>query len=188
MIARSGLRRRNRTGAEGHGPSCDAVLRPVAPGDRKRKKDPAGERCSEPVREPELCIGFEQRRRRPAQPGCDDHRPRDVAAASEDDVGAPPAEDREARRGSAGSDRERPREREPGPARKPGALEGVELVTGLRDEPCLDAIPRPGEAHLDAALPQRLCDCECGQHVPRRSPGRDHAPELSLLRHDRPRC
>ena len=38
-------------------------------------------------------VGLGQRCRNPAQPGCEHHRPCDIAAAAEDDIGAPTAED-----------------------------------------------------------------------------------------------
>ena len=66
--------------------------------------------------------------------------------------------------------------------------ERVELVAALRNEPRLDAIRRPGERHLHAALPQRLRDCERRGDVTDRSPGRDQTPQLSLLLHDPSRC
>ena len=50
-----------------------------------------------------------------------------------------------------------------------------------------DAIRRPCERHVHAALSERVRDRERGQHVSCRSPGRDQAPQLLLGLHDE-RC
>ena len=63
-----------------------AVLLPV-PAERKREEDALGERRGEPVREAEMRVGLGQRARDPAQPRGEHHRPGDVAAAAEHDVG-----------------------------------------------------------------------------------------------------
>jgi len=133
-------------------------------------------------------IGLEQRCRGSRQTGGQDHRARDVPAASQDDIRAPAPEDLQRGGGRLGSCRERADECDAGAPRQAGAPKGVELVAGFRNEPSLDPIRRPGEAHVDAAFPQRFGDGERRQNVPGRSAGRDQAPELLLLRHGRQRC
>ncbi len=133
-------------------------------------------------------IRLEERGRRPPECGGEHHRAGDVAAAPQYDVRPTAAENLQARGRRARCSHESPCEPNPGPPRQTRAAKRVELVTRLRNEARLDVIRRPGEAHPDAALLQRLGDGERRQHVPRRAPGRDHAPELSLLRHDCPRC
>src|SRR3546814_2864578 len=59
-----------------------------------------------------------------------------------------PQDRRAGARGAAGTD-QRAQQRERGPPREAGDLEGVEPVPGLGDEPSLDAIRRPGERHRD---------------------------------------
>ncbi len=63
----------------------------------------------------------------------------------------------------------------------------VELEARLRNEPRFDAIRRPGERHVHAALRQRFRDCDRRQHVSCRPPGCDQAPTLPLCCHDE-RC
>jgi hypothetical protein len=135
-----------------------------------------------------MSICLEQRGRRPLQRRCEHHWSRNVATRSEHDVRPAPAQDLQAGRRRGCGRGQRTHERHSGSPRQAGAAERVELVTGLRNEPRLDAIRRPGEAHPDAAFLQLLGDGERRQHVSRRAPGRDHALQLSLLRHDRPRC
>ena len=104
------------------------------------------------------------------------HRPGDVPAAAEHDVGPPPREDARARDGAPGR-RAAARAQEPsdGPPRQPGDPERVELVARLRDELRFDAIRRPGERHLCAAPLQRLRDRQRRRDVSGRPPGRDQA-------------
>ena len=158
------------------------VLLPVAPNGQS-EKDAVGEGRGEPVREPEVRIGLGERARNPAHPRGEHHRPGDVAACAEDDVGAALPQDLEARR------RRRERlpggahERDPGPSRQPGNRERVERVAALGNEPRLDAVRRPGERHEHAAALKRLRHCECRRDVSDRPPGRDQAPQLPFVRH-----
>ena len=70
---------------------------PSQPGDRVREEEPPRERRREPVREAEVRVGLGQRGRDPPQPRGEHHRPGDVAAAAEHDVGPAPREDAQAR-------------------------------------------------------------------------------------------
>ena len=93
-------------------------------------------------------------------------------------------EDRAARERRAAGAAERAYELRRRLPRQAADPERVELVAGLRNEPRLDAIRRPGERHVHAALRQRFRDRERRQHVSGRPPGRDHAPKLRLRCHD----
>ena len=109
-----------------------------------------GQRRRQPVREPEVGVRLGQRRRDPAQACREHHRPGDVPAAAEHHVRTPPREDplhakgarRPARRADE-TDRRASREARDG--------EGVELEAGVRNEPRLDAVGRPGERHRHPA-------------------------------------
>ena len=84
-------------------------------------------------------------------------------------------------------EQQRAGERDRRPAREAGDAEGVELVAGFRNETRFDAIRRPGERHVYAALRQRVRYCERGQDVSCRPPGCDQTPKLLLCCHDE-RC
>ena len=90
LVARARQRRR------GDRPADRPVLLPVAP-DGQREKDAVGERRGEPVREPEVRVGLGERARNPAHPRGEHHRPGDVAACAEHDVGAALPQDPKAR-------------------------------------------------------------------------------------------
>ena len=77
------------------------------------------ERRREPVRETEVGVRLRQRSRDPAEPGGEHHRPRDVAAAAEHDVGTAPREDAQARDRRGDGERERPKRRRLGRRGKP---------------------------------------------------------------------
>jgi hypothetical protein len=79
------------------------------------------------------------------------HRPRDVPAAAEHDVGPALGEDARAGTGRTAGEEQRAGKGRRGPPRQPRDPEGVELVARLRDELRFDAIRRPGERHLCAA-------------------------------------
>ena len=89
-IAIDRLRRRRDRAADHAGLAVHAV-------DRIREEQPPCERRREPVREADVGVRLGQRGRNPAQPGSEHHRPGDVAAAAEHDVGTAPAEDPQAR-------------------------------------------------------------------------------------------
>ena len=130
-----------------------------------------------------------QRRRDAAEPRREHHRPGDVAAAAEHDVGPPAREDAQA--GETGAAAARPSARDeprPGAAREARDAERVERVAALRNEPRLDAIRRPGERHFHPARAQRFRDRERRRDVSHRPPGRDQTPELLLLCHGHGRC
>ena len=129
-----------------------------------------------------------QRGRDAAEPRREHHRPGDVAAAAEHDVGLPPREDAQARDGRGRREAERPQELRPGAAREARDAEGVERVAALRNEPRLDAIRRPGERHFHPARAERFRDCERRRDVTHRAPGCDQTPELPLLCHGHGRC
>ena len=111
------------------------------------------------------------------------HRPCDVTAGSEHDVGLPAAEDPTARGRSGERPPHRAHELGARTPRETGDGEGVELVALLRNEPRLDAIRRPGEGHQSAASPQRLRDGHRRRDVSDRPAGRDQEPQLPLVRH-----
>ena len=104
-------------------------------------------------------VGLGQRAGDPPQPRGEHHRPGDVAAAAEHDVGAAAARGcGGTRRGAATRLRERAqRARRWAAAGARETRERVERVAALRNEPRLDAIRRPGERHFHvrarAALP-----------------------------------
>ena len=129
-------------------------------GDRRREKNPLREGSRKPVCEPKVRIRLEQRGRRPLERGCKHHRAGDVTARSEDDVRPAPPQDPQARGRGTRRGRQRSHERDAGVPGQPGAAECVELVAGLRNEPRLDAIRRPGEGPPDAATLQLLGDGE----------------------------
>ena len=162
-------------------PAGDAVLGSVAAGDLVGEKDAPRERRREPVRQPEMCIGFRQRRGDLPPPRRIDHRPGHVATAAQNDVRPAALQDRRAGARRAAGLEQRAEERNRRSAREAGDLEGVELVARLGDEPSLDAIRRPGERHRDAAFPKRCCDRERREHVTGCSAGRDQAPQIPSL-------
>ncbi len=96
----------------GYGTSHDAVAGTVPTRDRVREEDTLREGRGEPVGETEMGVRLGQRRRDPAQPGGENHRARDVAAAAQHDVGPSAPEDAEAARTAPGrachSDRRSP--------------------------------------------------------------------------------
>ena len=71
--------------------------RAVAAVERVGEVDPLREGQRHPVREAEVRVGLGQRGRDAHRRGGEDHRPGDVPAAAEDDVGPAAAEDRAAR-------------------------------------------------------------------------------------------
>ena len=79
--------------------------------DRKREEDAPRERRRQPVGEAEVRVGLDQRRRDLPRPGGEDHRPGDVAAAAEHDVGLPAREDLPAGARRPAGERERPEQR-----------------------------------------------------------------------------
>ena len=74
-------------------PADDLDLVACPPLDLVGEEQLRGERRGKPVGEAEMRVGLGQRCRDPAQPGGEHHRAGDVAAAAEDDIGAPTAED-----------------------------------------------------------------------------------------------
>ena len=132
-------------------------------------------------------VGFHQRGRKPPAGGREHHRSAHVPTAAEYDVWLSPAENPVAGRRCSKRAQRRTGLRHSRPAGQAAHAEGVEVETGLRDEPRFDAIRRPGERHACSAAAQRLRDRERGQHVAGCPPGRDQERWLSLLRH-RPRC
>ncbi len=128
-------------------------------------------------------IGLGERRRDAERRGREDHRPGHEPAAAEHHVGPARAQDAAARARGGARQHQRARERDRRPAGKTGDAKGVELVAGFRNQTRFDAIRRPGERHVDAALRQGVRYCERGQDVSCRSPGCDQTPQLSLYCH-----
>ncbi len=133
-------------------------------------------------------VGLRQHRGNPPQPRGEHHRPGDVAAAAEHDVGPAPVEDAQARERRGGSERDGAEERETWAAREARHRERVERVAALRNEPRLDAIRRPGERHLHPARAQGLRHGERRGEMPDRPARRYQAPKLSALLHGHGRC
>ena len=154
-----------------------AVLAAVTPGDGVREEDAPRERRRQAVGEPEVCVRLGERRRDPAGPCRQHHRPRDVAATAEDDVRPPMRQDSTAGEWRTSRLRQRSQEIEAELAREPRDRERVELEARVRNQLRLDAIGRPGEGHAHAALAQSFRDCECRPHVAGCPSGRDHAPK-----------
>ena len=163
------------------------VLRAVPAGDLVGEEHPARERRRQAVREPEVRIRLGERRRNPTHPRRQHHWSGDVPATAEDDVRPAPPED-----ASAGERRpyrleKGANESEAEPPRKPRDGKRVELESGLRNQPRLDAVGRPGERHRHPAVAQRLGDGERRSNVACGSARRDQAHELRRLAHSR-RC
>ncbi len=177
-----------RARAGGDRPPRDAVPRRVAALERVGEEDPAGERRRESVGEPEVRVGFHQRRGNPPHARREDDRPGHVAAAAEDDVRPPPAEDARRSERCGRVDERRAGQPERGPPRQPLHRECVERVARLRNEPGFDSPRRPGEGHRHFPLPQRLGDGERRSEMTERPSGRDQAPELCAFRHGHRRC
>ena len=191
----AGSSNRRRPSSREVGWDRDGTGRPVTrnfggcpPVDREREEDASRERGREPVREAEVRVGLGQRRRDPARPRGEHHRPADVAAAAEDDVRPAAREDLPARERRPAGERERPEQRQARLAREAGDVERVELEAGFRNELRLEPIRRPGEGHPYAAAAQGFGDGDRRRHVTARSPGRDHARELAVRLHPRSRC
>ena len=170
-----------------NGPADDAVLRPVAPGDLVREEHAACERCGQAIGETEVGVGFRECGRDAPEPRREHHGPRDVPASAQDDVRPAASEDAEAREWSANGLDQRPYESEPEPAREARDRERVELESGLRNQPRLDAVGRPGERHPGPLVAQRFRDGERRANVPCGSSRCDQAHELRRLVHSR-RC
>ena len=181
LAARAAVRDRDRA-------PDDAHLRAVPARDLVREEQPPRERRREPVGEPEVRVRLGQRRRDPAQPRGEHHRPGDVAARAEDDVRAAPGEDPRGSATGAAEARQAARSWAAlGRAREARDGKRVEREARLRHQPRLDAVGSAGERHRHSALAERLPDCESGPDVTGRSPGRDHARELRRRAHS-PRC
>ena len=91
----------------GDRPADDLVLRPVTTRNGIREEDAPRGRGRQPVGEPEVGVRLGQRRRDPADPRGEHHRPRHVPAAAEHDVRLAAREDPRARerRANRASDR-----------------------------------------------------------------------------------
>ena len=162
-------------------------LRGVPSRNLVREEQALREGGRKPVREPEVSVRLGQRRRDSAQACGEHHRPGDVAAGAEHDVGPAAGEDPQAVRGSGrrapgGADLGRTRL-----SRQPRDRKGVEREARLRHQPRLDAVWRAGERHRQSAFAERFPHCERGPDVTGCSSGRDHARELRRRAHS-PRC
>ena len=132
-------------------------------------------------------VRLRERRRYASDPCREHHRPCDVPSAAENDVRLPTPEDAEACKRRVHGLYECTDEPDPEPAREPRDREGVELEAGLRNQPRLDAVGRPGEGHRYPAVAQRFRDGERRPNVPCGSAGCDQTHELRRLVHSR-RC
>ncbi len=88
----------------------------------------------------------------PTQTRGEHHRPGDVPAAAENDVGLPPRQDPQAGERRARREEECPEEPDPDPPRESRDGERVELEARFRNQLRLDAVGRPGEGHRHPAL------------------------------------
>ena len=172
---------------DGNRPPDDSHPRAVPSRDLVGEEQALRERSRKPVREPEMSVGLGQRRWDSAKACGEHHRPGDVAAGAEHDVGPAAGEDPQAvrgggRRAPGGADLRRARL-----PRQPRDRKGVEREARLRHQPRLDAVWRAGERHRQSAFAKRFAHRERGPDVTGRSPGRDHARELRRRAHS-PRC
>ena len=133
-----------------HRPARELVARRVEAGDRERQEHPPRERGRQAVGEAEVGIDLHQRRRDPQRRRGGQHRPGDVPAAAEHDVGPHPAQDARARRGRERGQAEPAREPQRRPPRQAGHAVGVQRIAGRRNESRLDPLGRAGEDHVGA--------------------------------------
>ena len=119
----------------------------------------------------------------PQRSGGEHHRPADVAARAEHGVGAPPAQDPQARSGCDRGAGERADRAKRSLARHPLDAESVELEARVAGEPLLDRVRPTGERDEPAAPAERLGYRERGQDVTGRSSGGDQEPRLLTRRH-----
>ena len=178
---------RDRYGARRDRTADDTRLPAIPVVDRIGEEESACERSREPVRETEVRIGLRERRWNAKRRRSEDHRTGDETTTAEDDVRAPPPQDRAAGVRRRTGEQQRTGKRDRRPPRKALYPEGIELVARIRNELRFDPIRRPGERHEYAPLRQRFCDRERRQHVTCRPAGRDQTPKLLLHRHDE-RC
>jgi hypothetical protein len=132
-------------------------------------------------------VGLGQRGRDPLRPGGEHHRPGDVAAPAQHDIGTTPLEDAAARDRRTQRDRSGAKRGERRPARDAGNGERVELVSRLRREPRFGAACCSRERDLCPARSKRVRDRQSGQDVPCRPARRDQAPQRLASLH-RTRC
>jgi len=129
--------------------------------------------------EAEVRVGLGQHRGDPDETRCGHHRAGDVAAAAEDDLGAPPTQDLDAGERGARVDPERAEEGASRAPRQARDAERLELESGSGDESRLDAVRRPRECDGRPARAQRFRDRERRQHVAGGSAGGDQALRLA---------
>ena len=177
------LARHGRGGSQDRPPD-DAVLRRRDDPEVVRQVHTLREPLRQPVREPEVGIGFGDRRRDPLAPRREHHRPADVATGTEHDVGTPPLQDPAARGGAPGRDRTRGRARRRSAAGARSSEE-VDLVPGVRDQPRFDAIRRSGEGHLHPSARSSSATASAGSTCPAVPPAAiTHVSSRSATRRD----
>ncbi len=160
-------------------PPDDAVFRGLETVDGKGEKDAPREGRGEAVGEAEVRVGLGQHRGDPDETRRDHHRAGDVAAAAEDDLGAPPTQDLDTGKRGAGVDPERAEEIESRAPWQSRDVERLELEPGGGYESRLDAVRRPRERDCRPARAQRFRDRERRQHVAGGSAGGDQALRLA---------
>ena len=165
----------------------DLNLLAGAPRDVVGEKELRGKRRRQPIRETEMGIGLDERRRDPAEAGGEHHWARDVTAGAEDDVGLPSLQDRPAGERCLACTPERAEECDRRRPREAADRERVELEACLRNQLRLDAVGTAGERHGRSAGAQRFPDRERGPDVTCGPSRRDHDYELRRLGHSQ-RC
>ena len=164
-------------------PADDPVLRALPARNVVGEEHGLRERRAEAVGQPEVRVRLGQGGGYAAQASCEHHRPGNVAACAQNDVGVATTQDPEARERRPYRTHHGSHEAEPEPAREAGDVERVELEARLRNQPRLDEASRPGERHRYPPLAQRLGDCERRPNVPGGAACRDQARELRRLAH-----
>ena len=161
----------------------DPVLLAASAVDRVGEKDATRKRRRQPVRETEMGVRLRENGRDPSQPGCEHHRPGDVAAGAEDNGRPASPQNRNARERRLHGPHERAHEGETRRAGDAGDLEGVELEARFRNQSRLDAIRGPGECHGRSARAQCFGDGQRRSDVPGCPPRCDHARGLRRRAH-----
>ncbi len=164
----------------GHGPAHRAAGHQVAPagaaGERERQRDPPRQRRGQAVGGAEVRVGLHEHERAARQPRRQGHRPGDVPARADHDVGAAAGE----QRGRARDGDRRLRQRDQVPRRQaPREAAHGEQVLGVAGRLDRAGRARPAGAHeadLSPPRAQRVGHRQRRHHVTARPAGGDQRP------------